>query len=86
LLRKTFVRYNYIHTEYPGQLSKSDSFVFISENVENMKYRKSRSHVQAFIFHVYEVSGSILNPEMGILIVNFLLSSVTFQTGQAMYI
>jgi hypothetical protein len=38
-----------------------------------MRYRKSRSHVQAFLFHIYEVSGFILNPEMGILIVNFFI-------------
>ena len=47
---------------------KYDSFLFIGENFESLRYRKSRAHVKAFVFHSYEVSGFILDPEMGILI------------------
>ena len=67
---------------------KYDSFLFIGENFESLRYRKSRAHVKAFVFHSYEVSGFILDPEMGILIeiFFFILSSVTFQTRQTMYI
>jgi hypothetical protein len=49
---------------------KMRGFLFVREKFESLRYRKSRARVQVFLFHSYEVSGFILDPEMGILIVN----------------
>jgi hypothetical protein len=82
LLREIFARYNYMPTEYPGQVSKCEgkccSFLFMSENFESLRYRKSRAHVQAFLFHSHEVCVFILDQEVDILIVTFLFTFVGY--------